>query len=136
MSQNERTNQLEQQISSINSEYVRSVQKKKQRQNAQRVRLYRRLAAFAVVASLVIGFLVHSLLESQRTLAEKKATQIEVEQSLAETTEEKESLELQIAKLNDDEYIGKLLRKDYFLSEENELIFTLPKDDQDEKSDD
>lgn len=136
MSQNERTNQLEQQISSINSEYVRSVQKKKQRQHAQRVRLYRRLAAFAVVASLVIGFLVHSLLESQRTLAEKKATQIEVEQSLAETTEEKESLELQIAKLNDDEYIGKLLRKDYFLSEENELIFTLPKDDQDEKSDD
>lgn len=136
MSQNERTNQLEQQISSINSEYVRSVQKKKKRQQAQRVRLYRRLAAFAVVASLVIGFLVHSLLESQRTLAEKKATQIDVEQSLAETTEEKESLELQIAKLNDDEYIGKLLRKDYFLSEENELIFTLPKDDTDEKSDD
>lgn len=135
MSQNERTNQLEQQISSINSEYVRSVQKKKKRQHAQRVRLYRRLAAFALVASLVIGFLVHSLLESQRTLAEKKATQIEVEQSLAETTEEKESLELQIAKLNDDEYIGKLLRKDYFLSEENELIFTLPKDDTDEKSD-
>lgn len=135
MSQNERTNQLEQQISSINSEYVRSVQKKKKRQQAQRVRLYRRLAAFAFVASLVIGFLVHSLLESQRTLAEKKATQIEVEQSLAETTEEKESLELQIAKLNDDEYIGKLLRKDYFLSEENELIFTLPKDDTDEKSD-
>lgn len=135
MSQNERTNQLEQQISSINSEYVRSVQKKKKRQHAQRVRLYRRLAAFAVVAFLVIGFLVHSLLESQRTLAEKKATQIEVEQSLAETTEEKESLELQIAKLNDDEYIGKLLRKDYFLSEENELIFTLPKDDTDEKSD-
>lgn len=135
MSQNERTNQLEQQISSINSEYVRSVQKKKKRQQAQRVRLYRRLVAFAVVASLVIGFLVHSLLESQRTLAEKKATQIEVEQSLAETTEEKESLELQIAKLNDDEYIGKLLRKDYFLSEENELIFTLPKDDTDEKSD-
>ena len=136
MSQNERTNQLEQQISSINSEYVRSVQKKKKRQHAQRVRLYRRLAAFAVVASLVIGFLVHSLLESQRTLAEKKATQIEVEQSLAETTEEKESLELQIAKLNDDEYIGKLLRKDYFLSEENELIFTLPKDGQDKESDD
>lgn len=136
MSQNERTNQLEQQISSINSEYVRSVQKKKKRQHAQRVRLYRRLAAFAVIASLIIGFLVHSLLESQRTLAEKKATQIEVEQSLAETTEEKESLELQIAKLNDDEYIGKLLRKDYFLSEENELIFTLPKDDQDKESDD
>lgn len=136
MSQNERTNQLEQQISSINSEYVRSVQKKKKRQHAQRVRLYRRLAAFAVVASLVIGFLVHSLLESQRTLAEKKATQIEVEQSLAETTEEKESLELQIAKLNDDEYIGKLLRKDYFLSEENELIFTLPKDNPDKESDD
>ena len=35
-------------------------------------------------------------------------------------------LKLQISKLNDDEYIGKLLRKEYFLSEEGEIIFTLP----------
>ncbi|WP_342527499.1 septum formation initiator family protein [Chryseomicrobium sp. FSL W7-1435] len=135
MSPHERTNQLEQQISSINSEYVRSVEKKKKRQQAQRVRLYRRLAVFALFAVAVIGFLVHSLVSGQQTLAQKQETQVVVEQSLTETLEQKELLELQIAKLNDDEYIGKLLRKDYFLSEENELIFTLPTESSDKKSD-
>lgn len=134
MNQNERTNQLEQQISSINSEYVRSVEKKKKRQQAQRVRLYRRLSVFGLLAIAVLGVLVHSLVSSQQTLANKKATHVEVEQVLTETLDHKESLELEIAKLNDDEYIGKLLRKDYFLSEENELIFTLPKDKEEDKS--
>ena len=44
-------------------------------------------------------------------------------------------LELQIAKLQDDEYIAKLARKEYFLSEEGEIIFTIPKES-DKKDDD
>lgn len=136
MNQNQRTNQLEQQISSINSEYVRSMDHKKKRQRAQRTRLYRRLGVFGLFATFIIGFLIHSLVTSQQTLAEKISTQTEVEQSLTATMEEQESLQLQIAKLNDDEYIGKLLRKDYFLSEENEIIFTLPKENEEENSGD
>ncbi|MFC4355801.1 septum formation initiator family protein [Chryseomicrobium palamuruense] len=134
MGENQRTSQLEQQISSINSEYVRSMDQKKKRQRAQLVRLYRRLGVFGVMAALVIGFLVHSLWNSQQTLADKHEAKVEVEASLAKTLEEQETLELQIAKLNDDEYIGKLLRKDYFLSDENEIIFTLPKDEKDEET--
>ena len=134
MAENQRTSQLEQQISSINSEYVRSMDQKKKRQRAQLVRLYRRLGVFGVMAALVIGFLVHSLWNSQQTLADKQEVKVQVEASLATTLEEQEALELQIAKLNDDEYIGKLLRKDYFLSDENEIIFTLPKDEEGEET--
>ena len=32
----------------------------------------------------------------------------------------------QVIKLNDDDYIAKLARKEYFLSESDEIIFTLP----------
>ncbi|RKJ59809.1 septum formation initiator, partial [Butyricicoccus sp. 1XD8-22] len=42
--------------------------------------------------------------------------------------EQQEMLNLQIAKLEDDEYLAKLARKEYFLSEEGEIIFTIPKD--------
>ncbi len=40
-------------------------------------------------------------------------------------------------KLNDDDYIAKLARKEYFLSEKNEIIFSIPEnkkktDEQDE----
>ena len=49
--------------------------------------------------------------------------------------EQKQMLELQIAKLQDDEYIAKIARKEYFLSEEGEIIFTIPKES-DKKDDD
>ena len=46
----------------------------------------------------------------------------------------KSLLKDEIVKLNDDEYIGKLARKEYFLSDDNEIIFTLPeKKDKEEK---
>ena len=35
-------------------------------------------------------------------------------------------LKEEIVKLNDDDYIAKLARKEYFLSDDNEIIFTLP----------
>ncbi len=38
-------------------------------------------------------------------------------------------LKSQIIKLNDDEYIAKLARKEYFLSEDNEIIFAIPEND-------
>lgn len=37
-------------------------------------------------------------------------------------------LQEEIVKLNDDDYIAKLARRDYFLSENNEIIFNLPKE--------
>lgn len=42
--------------------------------------------------------------------------------------------EEEIIKLNDDEYIAKLARREYFLSEKNEIIFNLPDDKKKEKT--
>ena len=49
---------------------------------------------------------------------------------------EESLLKDEIVKLNDDDYIGKLARKEYFLSDDNEIIFTLPekKDKEERKS--
>ena len=51
---------------------------------------------------------------------------------LQEVKEQQEMLNLQIAKLEDDEYIAKLARKEYFLSDEGEIIFTIPSDEENE----
>ena len=42
-------------VASIQTEYVRSLQKKEDRKNARKVRLYRRLTVFAVVAAIILG---------------------------------------------------------------------------------
>ncbi|MBO1910044.1 septum formation initiator family protein, partial [Microvirga sp. 3-52] len=40
--------------------------------------------------------------------------------------DEQEMLMNQLAKLEDDEYIAKLARQEYFLSDDNEIIFSMP----------
>ncbi len=45
---------------------------------------------------------------------------------LEEVQEEQEMLKRQLVKLNDDDYIAKLARKEYFLSDKNEIIFSVP----------
>nr|WP_255731563.1 septum formation initiator family protein [Solibacillus sp. MA9] len=67
-------------------------------------------------------------------LADKQIKKAEVNAQLEESLEKQEMLNLQITKLEDDEYIAKLARKEFFLSEEGEIIFTIP-DSKDEKTD-
>ncbi|MEK3973216.1 MULTISPECIES: FtsB family cell division protein [Psychrobacillus] len=118
----------EKQVASINTDYLRSVQRRDSRIKSKKVRLLRRLVSFFIVSIAVIGFLVTILVNSHQTLAEKKEQQVQVEEELAKAQEDQEMLKIQISKLNDDEYIGKLLRKEFFLSEEGEIIFSLPEE--------
>lgn len=130
MGEKQRNVSTEKRLASINTDYVRSIERQENRKHAKKVRLYRRLATFAVMSILIVGFLITSLINSNKTLEEKKHQKEQVSEELAKVQEEQEILKLQISKLNDDEYIGKLLRKDYFLSEEGEIIFTLPENEE------
>lgn len=114
------------QIASINTDYVRSIERQENRVKAKKVRLARRLVLFTILSFALVGLLVSTLLNSKSAYEEKQLQKEQVAQELEQVKEEQEILKLQISKLNDDEYIGKLLRKQYFLSEEGEIIFTLP----------
>ena len=50
----------------------------------------------------------------------------QIEAELDSLKQDEVLLKEEIVKLNDDEYIAKLARKEYFLSKDNEIIFTLP----------
>lgn len=93
----------------------------------------RRLIAFFTLAILIIVFLGNTILGQNERLNEKQKNMVIVEKELQEIQEIQEMLKLQIAKLDDDDYIAKLARKEYFLSEEGEIIFTIPKEDSNKK---
>ena len=86
----------------------------------------RRLAAVFVILLFIIGFLGNTLMNQNERLEEKRQILKEREEELVQAIETQELLKLQLAKLDDDEYIAKLARKEYFLSEEGEIIFTIP----------
>jgi len=124
-------------ISSINKDYVRSVERQENRHKAHKVRLYRRLSVFAIIVVVMLGGLTLTMFNKSQALAEKEEIKQEALQQLEQVQDQQELLNSQIIKLNDDEYIAKLARKEYFLSEDNEIIFSIPeKEENDDKNND
>jgi cell division protein DivIC len=113
-------------IASIQTDYVRSLKKKEDRKNARKVRLYRRLAVFAVVSAIILASMTNMFITQKKALAAKELQKVEMLAQLEEVNEEQDMLKRQLVKLNDDDYIAKLARKEYFLSEKNEIIFAIP----------
>lgn len=124
-------------VASIETEYVRSLRKKEIWRNKQKKRLRRKMFLYAVIAFVVLGGLTNMYIQQQQTLQAKEQQKAETLAKLEEVMEEQELLKKQLVKLDDEDYIAKLARKEYFLSDENEIIFTVPKNKKkkDEKDD-
>lgn len=129
-----------QNVQQLNNDYVRSNPQARAKIKAKiAVRRRRRLAVFFIFATIVIAGLVKANMVQNERLAAKEESKAAVTEKLDEAMQRQELLNLQIAKLEDDEYIAKLARKEFFLSEEGEIIFTIPNTSEkgnDEKSKD
>ncbi|RLQ82869.1 septum formation initiator family protein [Planomicrobium sp. Y74] len=113
-------------VASIRNDYVRSVERKEKRQMAHKVRLFRRLAVFGLVVLLATIWIGTTIYAQSQTMAEKEQLREEAQLALKEVKKEQAQLEEQIILLNDDEYLAKLAKKELFVSEQGEIIFTLP----------
>lgn len=94
----------------------------------------RRLALFTLFAAVFSYFMISTILTQSSALEEKKTEKRQLDQDLAALKKKQDIYEEEIIKLNDDEYIAKLARREYFLSEKNEIIFNLPDDKKKEKT--
>lgn len=122
----------QQNYTKLDNDYVRNTDKAINRKIQVRKRKMRRIAFFAIVPVIIIAFLLNVLFNQNETLAAKEQKKIEAKEHLSELKDERDSLNLKIKQLESDEYIAKLLRKDYFLSEKGEIIFIIP-DEKDKK---
>lgn len=113
-------------VASIRNDYVRSVERQEKRQQAHKVRLFRRLSVFGVLVLLATIWIGTTIYAQSQSIAEKEMQRAETLAELEEVEKEQAQLEEQIMLLNDDEYIDKLARKEYFLSDEGDIIFTIP----------
>ncbi|WP_342470680.1 septum formation initiator family protein [Ureibacillus sp. FSL K6-3587] len=122
-------------IRKIENDYVRTADRQMEKLTKRKIGLRRRLTTFFIIASVVIVSLISTLYNQNQRLSGKEAEKEKMLAELQEMKEEQERLKLQIKKLEDDEYIAKLARKEYFLSDDGEIIFTIPKDERDKDKD-
>ncbi|MDF2855468.1 MAG: cell division protein [Neobacillus sp.] len=92
--------------------------------------LLRRLSMFFVFAVVVSYFMISSYIHQTTTLDAKMVQKGQLDKELADLQKKQRILKEDIIKLNDDDYIAKLARKEYFFSDNNEVIFTIPEENQ------
>ncbi|WP_019157157.1 FtsB family cell division protein [Robertmurraya massiliosenegalensis] len=120
-------------VTKLQSEYVKQHERNEVSASRRRKLLIRRLSMFFVLASIVSYFMISTLISQASSLEEIKGEQQQLNETLAGLKKSETILKEEIVKLNDDEYIAKLARKDYFLSEEGEVIFNIPKEKEENK---
>lgn len=113
-------------IARIETKYVKEHEKNQANLSLQKKFLRRRLIAFMFIAIPVVYILISTVVTQARTIEQMEAKQKELTEQLEELKKKETELKEEIVKLNDDEYIAKLARKEYFLSDKNEIIFSLP----------
>ncbi len=134
MTKRHSSNDEQQNYTKLDNDYVRNTDKAINRKAQSRKRKLRRIVFFAIVPVVIIAFLFNILSNQSETLEVKEKKKVEVEQHLTEVKEEQEILNLKIKQLEDDEYIAKILRKEYFLTKDGEINFVIP--EKEDKKDD
>lgn len=119
----------------INQTYYNKRTKESLREQRKRKALIRRLVAFFIVAGATT-FLVLNTMHSQQKLLNEKEKQLEQLKAEYNKIEEMQQfLQEEIIKLQDEEYIGKYARQELFLSDDGEIIFSIPDEEDGEDSD-
>ena len=113
-------------ITQIDTSYVQYQEKRTQSFEKKKLGLTRRLVFFALFAIITTGIVLTTLFSQYSALKNKEEQKSELEAKLSDLEDQETKLKEEIIKLNDDEYIAKLARKEYFLSDDGEIIFNLP----------
>jgi cell division protein DivIC len=115
-------------VSKLQTTYVQQQEFAEIASARKRKLLLRRLAMFLVFASLLSYLMVSSHISQTTKLDTITAQKKQIDNQLTELTKQENILKEDIIKLNDDVYIAKLARKEYFFSEKNEIIFNIPEE--------
>lgn len=100
---------------------IKMGKKKKRKASKSKIRVFIALIIFGSVTAALGYNCLNNILKIQAMNREKK----HLEKELITLQEEKESLETDILKLEDPDYIAKYVREKYFYSKDGEVILRL-----------
>ncbi|WP_242145713.1 MULTISPECIES: cell division protein DivIC [unclassified Bacillus cereus group] len=95
--------------------------------NDNRKRLYRRLTVFLVFAFTIVVSVSVTFYQQNSSIKAREAKVEDMKKELEALTKEEKKLKGDIQKLNDEEYVLKIARRDYFFSGKGEIIFPVSK---------
>ncbi|MCI1695323.1 FtsB family cell division protein [Aneurinibacillus aneurinilyticus] len=86
----------------------------------------RRMRLLQIIVVLFLSWAGYTYYSQSEQLASKQSELVNLQREVTKVEEDKKQLELQVKRMNDQEYISELARKNFFLSKEGEIIFLTP----------
>ena len=120
--------ELNRNVSKMQTTYVEQQEYAEIASARKRKLVLRRLSVFFVFASLLTYLMISSYISQTTKLESTLAQKQKLNHQLADIKKQQTILKEDIVKLNDDDYIAKLARKEYFFSKKGEIIFNIPDD--------
>ncbi|OZM55834.1 hypothetical protein CIB95_15050 [Lottiidibacillus patelloidae] len=113
-------------ITQIHSEYAQYENEVQVKTNTKRNYLKNRLIALVVIMTIITVPMLVMMNNQDAKIASQLKEKEAMEEKLVTLKKEQKQLQQEVIKLNDNEYIAELARRDLFLSSEGEKVFITP----------
>jgi len=115
-------------VSKLNNEYTHNKTLEALRKRKQKRHMRRRIVGILVVGGFFVSGFAINIWTNTQTISQMEEEKTEARTELKLVEKEQAELNNQIKKLENEDYVAKVARSQYYLSEENEIIFSLPED--------
>ncbi|WP_313468662.1 septum formation initiator family protein [Carnobacterium sp.] len=115
-------------VAQLKNDYTQAKTLQAHRERKQKRKVRRRISVILLIGSLFIIVLSLRIWNSTQSISKMEKERQQAEVVLKKTENNQEQLNMQIKRLEDENYVAKLARSQYYLSKDNEIIFSLPED--------
>lgn len=115
-------------VTQLKNDYTQSKTVEAYRDHKHKRTLKRRVAGIMALASVLIISLGMNIFNNTRQLAQMDNEKVASAEELKQVEKTQENLEAETKKLEDEEYIAKLARSQYYLTKDGEIVFSFPED--------
>ena len=115
-------------VAKLTNEYTHNKTLQALRERKHKRHMRRRIAGILAISCFFVSGFAINIWTNTQTISQMEHEKKEAQNELKLVEKEQENLNNQIKKLEDEDYVAKVARSQYYLSEENEIIFSLPED--------
>lgn len=115
-------------VTQLQNDYTQTKTVQAYRDHKQKKGVKRRVAAIAAISGVLIFTLGANLFSSTRQLSQMEDEKVVSAEELEQVEKDNEHLQSEIKKLEDEDYIAKLARSQYYLTKDDEIVFSFPED--------
>jgi len=117
-------------VSKLNNEYTHNKTLESLRKRKQKRHMRRRIVGILFVGGFFVSGFAINIWTNTQTISQMEEEKTEARTELKLVEKEQAELNGQIKKLENEDYVAKVARSQYYLSEENEIVFSLPEDNE------